>query len=313
MDLKAEEAKRDTFREILFELSKSQIVLKEKAYRSSIYQRLEELYHCPDEEHEYRHFYSDIFFVLSLVKQGDKEGSIEVLGQNLLEIRKGYQAKNKDSKGKLIDISDSLKKLHDHVSLDIARFLYSDASDRRLEQTENISKIHKDIDSMQEKVNNIAEAAQKKMQDVQKEYIAILGIFASIVLSFTAGITFTSSVFENIHKASIYRTLMISLIIGLVLANAIYCLFYYINKIVHHPEKQSLKPLWGTNGVLLALIIFVAIAWLLSAVEWRNNWVNGHSADTVTEISTVITEEQTTFIETTLTPEIQTTSIITTG
>ena len=310
MDLKSEEAKRDTFREVLFELSKSQIALKEKVYRSSMYQRLEELYHCPDEEHEYRHFYSDIFFVLSLVKQGDKEGSIEILGQNLLEIRKGYQAKNKDSKGKLIDISDSLKKLHDHVSLDIARFLYSDASDRRLEQTENISNLRKDVNSMQEKVDDIAKvakvasAARKKIQDLQKEYVAILGIFASIVLSFTAGIAFTSSVFENIHKASIYRTMMISLIVGIVFANSIWGLFYFINKIVHNPEKQSLKPLWITNGILIGLIVCVSIAWLLGAVEWRNNWVDNRSA--YEPIA------QTTCFENNIVSDMQTSAIITT-
>ena len=39
-------------------------------------------------------------------------------------------------------------------------------------------------------------------KDVQKEYIAILGIFAAVVLAFTGGIAFTTSVLQNIHMVS---------------------------------------------------------------------------------------------------------------
>ncbi len=46
---------------------------------------------------------------------------------------------------------------------------------------------------------------QERQEDMQKEYITILGIFAAIVLAFTGGIVFSSSVLENIDKPSIYR------------------------------------------------------------------------------------------------------------
>ena len=57
---------------------------------------------------------------------------------------------------------------------------------------------------------------QERQEDMQKEYITILGIFAAIVLAFTGGIVFSSSVLENIDKPSIYRISLMAFIIGLV-------------------------------------------------------------------------------------------------
>lgn len=66
MDLASEERQRSEFRNILFELSESQEILKEKSDRSRIYRRLEALYHPSVGEQSFRHFYSDIFSVLTL-------------------------------------------------------------------------------------------------------------------------------------------------------------------------------------------------------------------------------------------------------
>ena len=82
----------------------------------------------------------------------------------------------------------------------------------------------------------------------------------------------------------------------------IWGLFYYINKIVYHPEKQSLKPLWVTNGILIGLIVCVSVAWLFGAVEWRNEYVNNHIAEETSSVQTnanIFPEQQTIPTETT--------------
>lgn len=94
-----------------------------------MYRRLEELYDSPDGEHRYRHFYSDIFGILTEIKNDATLGDINILGQNLSEIRKGYRVQNTRENGEFIDIRTSINKLYDHVSLDIARMAYSDAGD----------------------------------------------------------------------------------------------------------------------------------------------------------------------------------------
>lgn len=260
MDITREEQQRDEFRGILLELAESQLSLKEKGDRSRVYQRLEKLYYSPDSQEGFRHFYSDIFAVLTQIQSGTKQGSIDILGQNLLEIRKGYQVLNTDENGKPVDIRDSIRKLYDHVSLDIARIQYSDAADRKLAGTEALSAIRAKVNQMERAVetdqqkqsdlrkefekqkreqseyekkltqiqSNIenAETAQKKVENElasqQREYIAILGIFAAVVLAFTAGIAFSTSVLENISGVSIYRMAGITLLIGIVLTNILF-------------------------------------------------------------------------------------------
>ena len=152
MDITREEQQRDEFRGILLELAESQLSLKEKGDRSRVYQRLEKLYYSPDSQEGFRHFYSDIFAVLTQIQSGTKQGSIDILGQNLLEIRKGYQVLNTDENGKPVDIRDSIRKLYDHVSLDIARIQYSDAADRKLAGTEALSAIRAKVNQMERAV-----------------------------------------------------------------------------------------------------------------------------------------------------------------
>ena len=82
-----------------------------------------------NKEKNFVHFYSDIFSVLTQVKQNPELGDINILGQNLDVIRNGYQSKNKAEDGHTIDVSDAINKLYDHVNLDIARMLYTDAGD----------------------------------------------------------------------------------------------------------------------------------------------------------------------------------------
>ena len=276
MDLSQEERQRREFRDILFSLSESQEILREKQDRIKIYKRLEALYYSSQEDNAFRHFYSDIFSVLTTIKQGDKPGSIDILGQNLAVIRKGYQALNFDELGNKIDISDSLKKLYDHVSLDIARMGYSDAADRNLIQTSSIADIKAQVTEESSQVQQLSDTIKgiskdlESSKDAQKEYIAILGIFAAVVLAFTGGIAFSTSIFQNLHRSSIYRIVLLSLIIGLVLINILYGLFYYVDRLVNKKDKRKIKPLWITNLIFLLLICATVWSWYMGVAEKRN-------------------------------------------
>lgn len=278
-----EEQQRSQFRELLADLSNSQEILQSASERSKIYKRLEDLYHTKNPKDTFRHYYSDIFSVLSSIQQGDLPGSIDVLGQNLMEIRKGYQPKNYDSDRKLIDISDNNRKLYDHVSLDIARMGYTDTADRRLIQEDTIENIQGQINRIQREVEEAAQVRQEineanqqiekfenRMKDTQKEYIAILGIFAAIVIAFTSGVAFSASVLENMHRSSIYRIVLVTLLIGFVLSNIIYGLFYYIDRVICEKRDQRLKPFILVNVILVILIALTVGAWLFGVVEKRN-------------------------------------------
>jgi len=91
---------------------------------------------------------------------------------------------------------------------------------------------------------------QERQEDMQKEYITILGIFAAIVLAFTGGIVFSSSVLENIDKASIYRLSLMAFIIGLVFFNLIWILIDFIRDI----NGKVIRKKWIVMLVNLILI-----------------------------------------------------------
>lgn len=220
MDIVKEERQRSEFRDLLFSLADSQKILQSAPERAVIYKQLEGLYYSENPKETFRHYYSDIFSVLSRIQQGDQPGNIDVLGQNLLELRKRYRPENYDSNNTLIDISDNIRKLYDHVSLDIARMGYSDTADRRLLQEDTIENIQGQIDRIRSEVEEASQIRQEineanqqiqkfedRMKDTQKEYIAILGIFAGIVITFMSGIAFSASVLENMHQSSVLTTL----------------------------------------------------------------------------------------------------------
>lgn len=283
MDIKEKE-NRKKFKDLLYELGSSLDVLKSPYKRSEIYTRLESLYHNTD----FRHYYSDIFSVLTTIQQDNDLGDINILGQNLTIIKNGYKAINKDSDGNLIDIQKQINKLFDHVSLDIARISYSDAVDRQLVQDSKINDIKREINETQRRVDSMRDdisasqtdikIAQDSINNAQKEYIAILGIFAAVVITFVGGIAFSTSVLQNIHQSSIYRIVFICLLIGLVLLNVICALFYFIERLVRNSDderkpRNSLKPFIVINSVLLVLILITFACWRFGCVEHRNNSV----------------------------------------
>lgn len=268
-EIQLEEKNRKEFRDILYSLADLQ-ALETEEKRAKIYIRLEKLYYISGKEERFRHFYSDIFSVLTQIQKKDNPGSIDVLAQNIGIIRAGYRACNRDSNNQLIDISESVRKLYDHVSLDVSRLVHSESL---LSQKADASRLQSQIANISQKADDVRkeiERIQQESKNMQKEYIAILGIFASVVLALTAAFAFSTSVFENMHQSSIYRIVIVASVIGLVFINLIYGLFYYIDRIVHGKSNASIKPLFIVNAIFLVLIVAAIIAWGYGLVEYRN-------------------------------------------
>ena len=237
MITQSERTKRTEFKNILYELAKDQNLLSSSSARSRMYKRLENLYYSQNPETSFRHFYSDIFSALIKIEKDETMGEISVLGQNISLLRKGYNAINYDNQNNIIDITDNLKKLNDHISLDIARLDYINKLDRIATHEEKISDLQstiQDLNSNTKEISTIVNQTEENVRSLQKDHVTILGIFAAIVLAFTGGIVYSTSVLSNIHLVSTYKTIVIVLIIGLVLVNVLFSLFYYIDKIVHN-------------------------------------------------------------------------------
>ena len=323
-----ENLKRQEFIAILFDLANMSPTQSTKDQRANMYLRLESLYYIEGSEKTYRHYYSDIFMVITQIKDGDKPGDLEKLGLNLQRIREGYYPKNKDSTGKIIDISTCLRKLYDHVSLDCARIAYSEACDWKysgesfvgelsadlVEFKKNFEKQIKEsndnVKSLEEQYNKSKDEldkSQKKIDELssevektQNKYITVLGVFSSIVLALTGGIAFSTSIFENMHKASIYRTAFVVLLIGFVLVNIFYFLIAYLEKVLEQKWKLGFGIYITVDIVIIASIILTLMGWKFAWVENRNEDVKEDLNNRTSAVTEAQTESTTQALETLL-------------
>ena len=271
-----EQEKRDALNEVLIELSKSQNILKEARDRISFFIRFEDIYYNYNRNEKFRHYYSDIFSTLTLINQDSSIGSLDILAQNIQTIKDGYISKNTDENGNTIDISKEIVKLYDHTNLDIARINYtktmtnetmSELAKNKLLVEILEQKVRKSDDALKEISNKtlddlkqLSGKVQERQEEMQKEYITILGIFASIVLAFTGGIVFSSSVLENLDKPSIYRISLIAFIIGLVFFNLIWVLIDFIRDVNGKVIRK--KWIWIlVNLILIGGIIGVCFSY----------------------------------------------------
>lgn len=275
-----EQEKRDLLQEILIELSHSQDVLKDSKARSDYFLRLESIYFNLDSDN-FRHYYSDIFACLTLIEGDPSIGNLDILAQNMQTIKDGYVAKNRDDHNELIDISKEIIKLYDHTNLDISRINYTKrmSGETLSELTkakiviENLQNQLKESEQEREKATEHLNSESQKLKDevrdgqkkMQNEYITILGIFAAIVLAFTGGMSFSSSVLENIHKASPYRLLAISLILGLILFNLVWLLIDFLRDI----NGKSIRKWW----LVIAVNILLISGLVFSFVSYNNHWL----------------------------------------
>lgn len=270
MKTEAIDDKRQNFKSLLFKLAVSQMTLQSNRERSQIYRELEDIYAQVNSE-DFRHFYSDIFAVISMIDKDSSLGDLEILNQNMDIVRKGYRPMN-TSCGEQVNINKQINKLYDHINLEIARLNYFKTTESR---TNN--ELRKVSSTLHQVENNLSQVEHniEKADDMQKQYVTILGIFASIVLAFTGGIAFSTSVLENISNSSIYRILLIALILAGVLINIIFILTHFIMEITNKKSKNS-KYIIILNAVIVILLLVVVACWafdIQKAVTLFQQWI----------------------------------------
>lgn len=177
---------------------------------------------------------SSFVFSLEMEQRGVFATNLEKL---LLYSLNDDNSVNEDSRKMIV-------KIYDHFQL-------------ALHQIENVNNIFADsLDSAKENL-------QKEMKGIEKEYISILGIFASIVLAFVGGITFSTSVLQNISDSSIFRLLLVVDFLAFVLINVIYILVKFIFTI--NEKNLQLFDVKNLNISCLIIAILIVLAWLFDA------------------------------------------------
>lgn len=143
-----------------------------------------------------------------------------------------------------------LFKLRDHINLEILRL--SDSQNMLFTLEDKIKTAEKSLDTLDEKSRNI-----------QKDYIAILGIFAAIVLAFISGLVFSNSVLQNINKSNIFRLGFVIVTIGFFVTSILYFLFNFLEKMTTKTSNINNKHskhilCFGIFTCILMILLFVA-------------------------------------------------------
>lgn len=142
---------------------------------------------------EYRHKYSKITTII-LNSTRDREQAFMTLTQNIRTLKEIQDNKEVES------IKPKLEKLYDHMNLECIRLQDFDEKMSRVKDVSN--KLEDDLNKNYKKLS-------EELNKQQTQYITILGIFASIVLTFVAGLAFSTSVLSNIDKANAYRLVFV--------------------------------------------------------------------------------------------------------
>ncbi len=143
-------------------------------------------------EGEYRHKYSKITTII-LNSTRDREQAFMTLTQNIRTLKEIQDDKEVES------IKPKLEKLYDHMNLECIRLQDFD---------EKMSRV-KDVSIRLNDLNKNYKKLSEELNKQQTQYITILGIFASIVLTFVGGLAFSTSVLSNIDKANAYRLVFV--------------------------------------------------------------------------------------------------------
>ena len=297
-----DQEKRENLTELLIELSKSQEILATPRDRAGYFRKLEEIYYNCDKDN-FRHYYSDIFSTLSLINGDPTIGSLDILAQNIQTIKDEYTPENYDEKEQLIDISKEILKLYDHTNLDIARINYTTTMVgetkselvktkvlvENLEEKIKAAEDHLKSVSEQniERVTKMSEDIKNSQKDMQKDYITILGIFAAIILAFTGQFAFSSSILENIGSSTVYRLVLVALIIGLVFFDLICVLLDFIREICGKDISTESEGKWPWFAVVNIILLLGII---MTCISYKFDWFKKIEPDDDTSITNTQTE-----------------------
>lgn len=250
-------------------------------------------------DEDFRHEYSQISGkILELRSNRDSGVQSYDLQTVTMNINSVYEYAEK--KGKIY--LKNLYKLKDHIHLETSRITYIDQikDDLRFAQNkiESLHDIQKESDEILNDIKDLnadarklfdeiteekkeieekASDANKKLADTgklfddvkdkiennQKDYIAILGILAAVLVTFTSGSIFSSSVLANIDKSSIYRVSFICVVLGMVLINTVSILMLFVKWITQiRKEDFTFPPIVRWIDIFcVVLLCMIVVAW----------------------------------------------------
>ena len=213
---------------------------------------------------KYRHSYADICdTVFSLLEESeDLDDGVPYQVNSLAENINIVYARMTDGGGKPSTQAESVLKLCDHIELERTRLRhYVEQSNQIRDFNERRKKLERDAASNRKELED---KFTEKVDSMRMEYIAILGVFAAIVLAFNGAVGFSTSSLAALGTASGLRALVfLAALVGFVLIDAISILFIFLWKMSFNGKieigKWPGRLLVSSNVVLVLIMITCAV------------------------------------------------------
>lgn len=87
------------------------------------------------------------------------------------------------------------------------------------------------------------------------------------MLACIGGFIFSTAVFSNLEKASIYRLVFVVCLVGLVVLNIIYITLGYLDRIIYGTQGLWKRKTWLVNVALLVILAADIITWILNYLD----------------------------------------------
>lgn len=209
-------------------------------------EKLRAVYDANDGAHRLRHRYSRIATVIydgetptdwSGIEQAARRA--QMLSSNLDQLTDVISERQDIS----FEVRDSVEKLRDHVSLEMQHITVFDSLFESLrDMGDRVAGTQSELEKKSDAIRNEQEEHKAEMLAMRREYIAILGIFAAVVLVVNSGIGFSLSGMEAAVGKGAYPVVMLPLvllIVGFVVVNAVAILFEFVWGMVQKEDSKS--------------------------------------------------------------------------
>lgn len=161
-----------------------------------------------------------------------------------------------------VDTFNGIVRLSDHVKLEIHRLRDLQEQDYQKEQ---MTRTIKELLAKSENLASEVKIAQNNSEKLQMHMVAILGIFAAIVMAFSGGMNLLSGSISISGDSNLCNVVFVVVLCGIILFNLIAFLIGSIMSIIHpvicdkeegHSQKGifNSKLLIAFNGLMISLL-----------------------------------------------------------
>ncbi|WP_169975879.1 hypothetical protein [Campylobacter sp. RM16191] len=204
---------------------------------------------------ELKFSYSQLLTYLKKEEDDCNEATAVAISENIKNLLNELNSK-KDKES----IIFNLYRLKDYIDLELARLNQKNSIKKQM--SEMLKKTNEATDKIRE-LEDKSKSVEETLSKERVNYITILSIFAAVTITFVAGFTFSTSVLNNIDKASIYRLIVIVCVLAVFIVNILNSLYCFIKQIHYGEinEATKFKFINWFNATMFLVIILTALAW----------------------------------------------------